>query len=346
MPEYAKNATVARARAIYGKRLTEDDYKELVSKKSVSEVAEYLKKNTHYADALSSINTATIHRGLLESLLRRFSFDRYIKICSFQQLGKERFYNYLIVNSEMRELLSAVLHMNAGSSEEYITSMPSYLISKTKVDLIELAKVRTFPEMLKLIRHTPYYQVLKDVVPDENGKVDYLKCELALRTFYLKWMMNVVREDFGKSTRDVLIRQIEMQIDLINIINAYRMKKYYNLSSDEILKNLLPFNGRLSLKKQREIIEAPTVEGFLHQFTRTIYGRQLENEDDKYFEWNMTKLRGQTARRSLMFSENSAVSIFSLNYLFDIEVQNITNIIEGIRYNRQPAYILNMIIPV
>lgn len=273
MPEYSKNATVARARAIYGKRLSDDDYKELVSKKSVNEVAEYLKKNTHYSQALSSISTANIHRGLLESLIRRYSFDRYMKLVNFQQLGKERFYNYLITKSEIKELLSAVLHMNADSSEKYITSMPSYLISRTKFDLIELAKVRTFPELLRLIKHTPYYGVLKDIVPDMNGKIDYLQCELLLRTYYLKWQLDVVRHDFHKSSRDVLIKQIEMQIDFVNIINAYRMKKYYNLSADEISKNLLPFNGRLSLKISMNLLKHHQLRDFY------IYSRKLFTED-------------------------------------------------------------------
>ena len=39
----SKNATVAKARAVYGKRLKESDYAELMSKKKVSEAAEYCK---------------------------------------------------------------------------------------------------------------------------------------------------------------------------------------------------------------------------------------------------------------------------------------------------------------
>ena len=58
------NATVAKIMAIYGKRLTPQDYSELMSRQSVAEAAEYLKKNTHYSDMLSSIDTNTIHRKM------------------------------------------------------------------------------------------------------------------------------------------------------------------------------------------------------------------------------------------------------------------------------------------
>ena len=131
MIKYTKNATIVRAQAMYGKRLKQNDYRELAGKKSVSEVADYLKRNTHYSSALSTINPLTIHRGHLESILRRYSFERYISLCDFQQLRKEKFYNYLLVLSEIREILSVILHINAGNSDEYISSLPSYLVSKT-----------------------------------------------------------------------------------------------------------------------------------------------------------------------------------------------------------------------
>ena len=42
-------ATVAKIRAMYGKRVTAEDYAELVTKQSVADIADYLKKNTHYS---------------------------------------------------------------------------------------------------------------------------------------------------------------------------------------------------------------------------------------------------------------------------------------------------------
>ena len=69
------NATVAKIRAMYGNRLKQADYDELVNKSSVAEIAEYLKKNTHYGKMLSSIDTVNIHRGFLEDLLKRYNFE-------------------------------------------------------------------------------------------------------------------------------------------------------------------------------------------------------------------------------------------------------------------------------
>ena len=105
------NATVAKIMAIYGKRLTQQDYLEMMSKQSVQEAAEYLKKNTHYSELLSSIDTNTIHRGMLENLLRRSVYDTYIRITGFEHISKEEFYNYKILQTEIDEILRCILYI-------------------------------------------------------------------------------------------------------------------------------------------------------------------------------------------------------------------------------------------
>lgn len=343
MIKYTKNATIVRVQAMYGKRLKQNDYRELAGKKSVSEVADYLKRNTHYSSALSTINPLTIHRGHLESILRRYSFERYISLCDFQQLRKEKFYNYLLVLSEIREILSVILHINAGNSDEYISSLPSYLVSKTSFDLIQLARVRSIKDLMEVIRHTPYHSVLEKVFLQSEGKADYLLCEYELRMYYFKWLIDVVNKDLKGKARDSLVSQIKMQIDFIDIINAYRMKKYYDLSADEIDKRSFSFYGRLNSKKYRQLLETPSEEEFFNALSKTYYGKRMNFENEN-FENEIILQRSLLARKSLRFSEDAAVSIYSVMYLFDIELSNIIKIIEGIRYNRSSEYILGIII--
>ena len=182
---FSLNATVAKSRTIYGKRLTQDDYKELLRRNSVSEIAEYLKRNTHYRNILSSIDTNTIHRGFLETLLRRDVFDLYVRLCKFQQLDRIPFYNYIILKQETEEIVSCILNLNANSGEEYISKLPGYLIDHASFNLIELAKSRDYNGMLNVLKKTPYYPILKDAVPDEDGLYDCTKLEVQLRTYYL-----------------------------------------------------------------------------------------------------------------------------------------------------------------
>lgn len=71
LSQFSSNAILSKARAMYGKRLTAADYQALLTCQSVGEVAAYLKQRTVYAQVLSGVNELTIHRGQLESLLKK-----------------------------------------------------------------------------------------------------------------------------------------------------------------------------------------------------------------------------------------------------------------------------------
>lgn len=344
----AENATVAKSRAIYGKRLKENDYFELASQKKVTEAAEYLKKNTHFSEALSAIDTSVIHRGFLESILHKSYYDTYEELCSFQRLNDQPFFNFLLVRSEIRELLKALLYLNNESDDVYIESMHAYLIEKSSFDLMALAKASDLQSLLKVIRHTPYFDILKNIHTDSRGHIPYTECEVRLRTYYLRWLIENAKNCVHGKSKKALLDQINVQTDVINLINAYRMKKYFYADAETLKKNMLPFYGRLSKEKQFVLFEAKTPEEYLKLLSGTSYGRKMEmlteNMPSEQFERELVRIRCSLAKRSLMFSEDAAVSLYSLMYLSEVELNNIINIIEGIRYNKSVSYMENLIV--
>lgn len=342
------NATVAKVRAIYGKMLTASDYSELESKKNVSDAAEYLKKNTHYAEALANVDTSSVHRGFLESLLHRAYYDLYEKLCRFQNLNEKPFYNFLLIRSEIREILKALLYLNSDSEDVYIESMHAYLLKKAGFNMIELAKAHNYAGVLSVIRHTPYYDVLRNIKPFPDGHIPYTKCEVALRTYYHRWLLDTSEKEFSGSSRTALIEQINAQTDVINIINAYRMKRFFSASAKEIHDSMLPFRGKLSADKQNALFESESTEDFLHVLSKTVYGKKMEYIDESMssyqFEKELENVRCKLARNAMMFSDNAAVSIYSFMYLSEIEIQNIIKIIESIRYKKSVSYMENLIL--
>lgn len=344
----SKNATVAKVRAVYGKRLRESDYNELFTKKRVIDAAEYLKRNTHYSNALSAVDTSSIHRGYLETLLQKAYFDEYERLCRFQRLNEEPFYNFLLVKEEIRELLKAILYLNNDRKDVYIESMYAFLIKKASFDLIALAKARDFNQLLSVIKNTPYYNIIKNIKPDSDGNIPYTKCEVMLRTYYLKWLIQTVEKQFRGTAKDAIIQQINVQTDFINIVNSYRLKKYFSGDFQALKDFSLPFYGRLSQAKQYELFESETPEEFLRRLSKTAYGRLMENFDENMesdrFEQELEKLQCSMAKRALLFTDNAAVSLYSYMYLAEVEINNIISIIECIRYGKSIPYMQSLVV--
>lgn len=345
---YSSNATIAKARAFYGKRLTKHDYDELLRKSTVAEVAEYLKKNTHYSTELENIDTNTVHRGFLETLLKRYHFNQYARLCKFQGLDKYPFFNYMVILMEIEMLISCVMHINASTSEDFIVSVPSYLISHASYNLLDLSKARKYDDILQVIKKTPYYNVIKNEKPDSDGNYDCTRIEHVLHCYYLKWMSGTIDKDFNKKTAHELHGIIDVQYDLINLINAFRIKAFSNANADEIQKLMLPAHGKMPKKKQRYLFEARDTNEYIERLKDSLYGKQIlhfdENMSIKNIETDLNKIRTKYAKLHLRASNSASVSLYSILFLFNNEVENITNIIEGIRYKAPVSYIEELLI--
>lgn len=330
------NATVAKIKTIYGRRITPKNYSEMIGMSSVSDVADYLKKNTHYSDILSTVDTGTAHRGLVESMLRKDLFQTYMKITRFEGLARHEFYNYMFIRTEVTEILSCIRNINSKSGK-HIDTIQIYYNPYSSIDFIELAKVKSFPDLLSLLKRTPYYNVLSGIVPNEKGKVDFSECEIRMRTYYFRRLLESLK--VNKDDADALAFLINSDTDLINVINSYRLKAFFNEDVNVIEKNMLPFSGRLSSEKLKDIYSASTTEEFMVRFAKTYYGRQMADAglDANDLEYSVQKLRYIYTKRALKRAETAPLSVYSFMTLRGIEVHNIITIIESIRYNLAPT---------
>ncbi|MDE7294210.1 MAG: V-type ATPase subunit [Oscillospiraceae bacterium] len=330
------NATVARLHALYGKMLKSRDYSALISCSSVADAAGYLKHSTHYSKVLQGIDTDTIHRGSLENILRRSVYERYFSIIGFEKIGDAEFYNFKTVKTEIDELLICITHLNAGTTD-HITTLPIYMNKFTSFDLMELAKVRSFEELLKLTEHTDYYEILADLRPEKvdgaEGHINYAACELRLRTYYSKRLMESA-EMFDKVTAKELKNIIGTQIDMINIINAYRMTAFFHADKEETKERMIPLYLRIPESKLDELYSARDEKEFLERFAKTYYGRTAAEMgfDMTNPETALSLMRHKQIKRAFRRSVSAPECFYTFVNLAETEVKNVIRIIEGIRY--------------
>ncbi len=334
-------ATVARMHARYGRRLTKENYTQLISCTNVSDAAAYLKHNTSYSKALEGVDTVNIHRGYLEELLRRHFYEDYFNIGRFEKIVDDEFYNYLTVKTEIDEILICILHINAGTDDQ-IATLPIYMNRYTCFDLTELARMRSFDQLLELMKKTPYYPLLLPYRPSNGEPVDYRACELRLRTYYFRRLINAAHDLDDRE----LAEHIASRVDVINVINAYRLKKHFNADREQIAALMIPVYGRISEKKINELYDAADANEYIALLSKTVYGREAAKTDTDLSspESAMTFLRYKHIKRAFAMAQSPALSFFAYHSLMEIELNNIVRIIEGIRYNVPSPEIFEMII--
>lgn len=333
-------ATVAKLHAIVGSKLKEEDYRQLMSCSDVTSVADLLKRRTYYARVLENTDTDKIHRGILENLLQRGFYEDYYRIIDFEMIGDDDVYNYIVVKTEVDEILICITHINAGTDDQ-ITTIPIYMNRYTSFDLMELAKVRDFDSLLALLARTPYAPLLKAYRPKKGEKIDYRGCELALRTYAYKRLLGSKLASRDKDIQDYICAQI----DMINIINAYRMTKYYNASHEDIKACMIPIYRRIPERQFDELYNAKDADEYLDILRTTYYGRKLDEDELRGSpERAMQRERYRAAKRSFALAKSPPAAFLTYIYLAETELKNIIRIIEGIRYQLPIEEIASLLI--
>lgn len=335
LDNYSTNATVTKIRAIHGTMLKRGNYHEMVSMRSVPEIAGYLRKSPRFREVLRDVDPNTVHRGFLESLLNKANFDTYVRLCSFQGLDKVPFFNFIIQKRECEQLLNLVNAVNSGLDRKFIEELPGYVIRHSELDLLSLSGASDFDDILYKLKGTPYYKVMCSVRRSEDGKADYTDCELKLRTFYYKRLIGYLEKDFCASDERELKKLIFSEVDTINIINAYRLKAFFGYTPEQIKAGQLPFT-KTGKGLMNRLYESDTPEEMISRLEKTVYGRGFQGEYE-HIETKVNSYTYQLMKHTVFVSTSAPVAIYAFMKLCDIEVNNIVHIIEGVRYDVDPA---------
>ena len=332
MSDQSSLAMAAKAKAMYGKHLKSDDYTELLRKKTVQEIAGYLKNETAFKSVLQGINEFAIHRGHLEMLIRQTFYLDFLELIRYGQSNKDHFYEYGVLMIEMKQILMTIRLLSETDKTNQIAQLPIFANRMISFDVEKLIKVNTFDELLMVLKNTPYYNLLKPLKPRSILDIDYANFEVVLKSYYYKRVYEIIDHEFtGKDKQDIK-DLFDTQIELENITKIYRLKKYYNSSPIEIKKVLNPTYKKIQKKVLDEWIDTKDAHAFLLAVNQNAYDIPTDLKEFQYIEYQTDAIMFDLNKRLMRFSTNPNIILVSYLSLLEIEIRNIIDIIEGIRY--------------
>ena len=335
-------ATVALVRSAYGHRLRMADYRDLMGMHSVAEIVSFLKETRTYGEQLAGLEPAITHRGYLEMLLKRNLFMQCLHFCSMEQLSNAPFFRFFLYEYEIRELFKAVQLGHDG----YISAMDTWLEPYLRFSQKKLARAETPDQLIAAVAQTDYAPILRRFLKSED--VAYTELEIGLRAVCLERILKEAEQTMRGEDLTALRNLIGEQVDLINLINAFRLKSVFHADSDTLAGMMLPIPGRLPKRVCQQLYDAPDAAAFEELLRTTRYGRLLsawpDAPDSIRLEHAFQTLRCRTARNALHFSGHAAVSLYAAHILSQAEVKNLIMIIEGIRYQKPVSFMQSLLI--
>ncbi|MDD4212354.1 MAG: V-type ATPase subunit [Bacilli bacterium] len=344
MANFTGNAIVAKAKAMFGQRLKEKDYLELIKKKNLSEVVGYLKTLPSYQTAFESISEQLIRRSQLEHVIKENNFNVMLRLIKFATLKDASFYELYLVKMASDLILDAIRSIISPEDDTIIPNVPAYFLTHAPFDIKRVSEAKTMKELLGALEKTPYYKVIAPFSMVDNENIRYVEIENALEVFYYDSAFKRIDDNYKGRIREDLRTIFMTRIELSNIIKIYRLKRFYRASPDVIRENLIRQYSRISEQQMNELIELDDPNAILKYLEKSSLARFTDRSEYVYVEYYADRIRYNLSKRYMYYSTIVPKVYSSFLFLREIEVENLINIIEGIRYQLQPVEIQPMLI--
>lgn len=343
MISYASNAVLSKARAMYGKSISPKNYSELLACRNIPDIASYLKRKTYYSDVLNSINENNVHRSELERKLKSKLFVDFEALGRYDISVGEHFFEYIIARAEIEQIMHSLMLLTAGKSGEYIHTVPDFFYSHAKIDLKALKHIKNYNDFLNTIKKTRYYKVLLPFSPSGAERIDLTGIETALYNHLYEIVFEIINKYVKGKAKKELTTFFNLYIDLSNLIRIVRMRKFYNLSEDYMMSGLIN-HGMLSKDQLKSFVNSASDKQMMADMKNTTMGKKWFSKGLDVIDKVPMNMRFNWCRHNIRFSISPPVVLMSYIFLKEIEILNITNIIEGIKYRLPAEEIRKMLI--
>ena len=322
----------AKARALYGKLLTREDYENLLSKKTVHDVATYIKKNTAYSSLLIDINENQVHRGELEKLLKTSLYADFKKLLRFLGGSPGKFLQSAFLRYEIEDLKALLRVIYTGRNGEVIKDSLVFLRNYSDLDYETLIQSKNVADLVGNLKGSVYYKVLSPLV-ESKDRHNLFDIEMAVDLHFFMMMLKMKDKLLSGNDWKSVTRSFGIEIDIMNIMMIYRCKRLFNLSKEATLNHVIPHWYRLSRGQLVQLAESRDVQEFKDLILKTKYRSIFNVNEEHLWEANSLNYSYRMYKSHLRRDYFNIGTTMAYLHLKEMDIRNIITLIEGVRYS-------------
>lgn len=152
---------------------------------------------------------------------------------------------------------------------------------------------------------------------------------------YYTHTFQVIDKTLKGKGRKAVKQYFTTRIELSNIEKIYRYKKYFSAHGDVIRESLVPVHEHLSAASVERLIAQPNVRAFVKLLQNSMYHLGIKDmeKDYVYTEHYAGSFLYALAKKNIYYPLDAPLVYSSYLYTAERELENIINIIEGVRYH-------------
>ena len=309
--------------------LSDVEWMKIAQCKTISQIAEFLKRREGYKGIVAFHNASDLHRSDLEVILDRYIVGEIEEMLHYFSGDYKSFFKAFLMEHEISDI--GLLLRGINNNEDMI-ALENLLIHSKKWSTINTQKLigcKNLSQFIEALKGTPYYTELKTMTQDDLTKRAF-HMEMKL---YMLFYSELIKKANRLSTKDARIakRVIGTKIDFLNVQWIYRALKYYDISAEEILIYSLPGGNRLGYRKLKILSYIKDIEKFKKLAQKDLGYPLFKESEDAYLDCQTERYIYKLMTRMNKDDESIASSIVYL-YRLGIEINDLVSLTEGIRY--------------
>lgn len=343
MSTTAAGAILAKSHALFGRRISEDEYRKMARMRSVREIVNYLKNNTYFSGILQGVQENFVERAQIEQLLQQDLFERHEKLVKYAVVPMgNSVYDFFRWKEEILVILLAIRQVNLNDMQTYIANLPGYLVGRLSFDVMSLSKAKNQEELCQLLLHTPYYKFIAGEPRHGDGRFRVSWCEAALYQFYYDRIFAIIKKEYKGKDRTDLEKLYKREVEMLNTDMIYRFKRYFGGDSEEIRKRLIYKHDPRSNLLLEKMITASSAAEVLRLIRNTMESDSIEAVLHLAIQRDKRQFKNCCSRFYL--TSNPDTAYVSYMMLGNMEIKKLTRVLEGVFYMEDPAAIEVMVI--
>lgn len=322
----------AKMKCMYSNNLSREEFEELLRQSNLKEAISFIKSKFPFLENLNE----KMHRKELEQELNNLFIYDILKIFKYLNKNEIEILMQFLSKYELNCVKNVFRNVTTNrDSREYLKNIDNWTTKMFK-NIDGINEITEETEFLKLIKSEDYYKVFEEYEEIiENAPLEEI--EVKLDKFYFEKIYKLAKK-YNKN----LLYLIGTEIDLLNVIWIYRSKKYFKYSENEIKEILIPINYKLSKKNIDDLINSEDFIDMKAVLNETKYRKVFS--DENRIEYDKNKYLYDINIKLFKTKLFDICTVFCNINLLDIEIKNIINIVEGIRYKLDKSEIQKKII--
>ena len=321
----------AKLKGMYAKRITKSDLEDLIKQNNLKNAILLLKSK---CDIFKNADE-NIDRLEVESLLERDKINDILKIQKLLDKKDTEIFEIFLLQYEIKCVKSIFRKLFSDDKTDDIIIKNVKMWDETLFkDIKGIETVQNFYEFFEAIKRMKYNKILKKYQEQEN--INVFEVENDIDKLYFETLYDTVKNEVNSK------KIIGSEIDLLNILWIFRMKKYYHLEDEKINQILIKRYYKLNPNIIKKVIQTNSFEEIKETMKKTVYINVFTSEND--LEENIDKYLYEINKKIFRNDITSIAYVLAYVNMIDYENNDIINTIEGIRYNMDKTEILKRLV--